>query len=406
MGKDDDFELIKKPRREDIERIPTQEYLNYYKPYVDFRDPEPIPRRDKWGNPLREIPSWKDDLSPKVVKDYSGLLNSRTITNDLSALDLTSLETLARKIKHSDITRILLKEDESYKRGEALGQEGQAPNLKDYFWFFANDDFGFAIKWSSAFDGVLSTFGQGYQAGLQHFMQEKGIEGNADQLSNLEAMIAFVKGANLQAPGIEHLTFVLGKSYDLHAWPSVSLTKEFKSGYSLGFRVGIAREHGVTLEFAPTGNYDYELFMQGLRGDARSKGFDVSFGPYLKDKDVARYTQMIYESGLNVWLQAQGIKSVTARQISDSTSLTAFKAALNGEVLPDYEPKPVTDDDIKIIYSKHVTEFYLNKNFSKDPMRSKYTVPLDLARMAQLEQAIGKRGYDLGKKARAEVHKE
>ena len=245
------------------------------------------------------------------------------------------------------------------------------------------------------------------------FMQGHGIEGDIKVLSQLEAMAGFIKGANLQAPGIEsNLGFDLYKKNYTKSSDDVNFGLSFSpmgsrynlgfvQAYNLGFRVAVARDYGVTLEASeiPADDHQHALFVQGLKGEARRREY-CTFVEAL-NRDIARSDTKIYEAGLNVWLQHQGIKSVKAKQISDPEALRAFKAALSGEVLPNYEPKPITEDDLKMIHSKSsIIDSYLNKfnpETSLEPAHRSREPRIDLIK------AIGQIGYDLGKKARDEL---
>ncbi len=321
-------------------------------------------------------------------------------TLDLSALDLQSLDL-------PSIKRILLQEDESYKRGQALGQEGKAPELKDYFPFLSDNIFALSTA-----PGPLdkSSFEHGYNSGLESFMQSHRIEGDVTVLSQLEAMTGFIKGANLQTPGIESFdSFDYPKKTKAGDYLILTSSKGSRQAYNLGFRVAIARDYNITLESeqVPFDNGTYQIFMQGLRGEARSTEHDTHllYKRYHEAlANLARLNTRIYESGLNVWLQSQGIKTVKAKQISDPESLRTFKLALNGEVLPEYEPKTLTEDDLNIINSEYVLkEFYKEIPSKKDLLKEFNPVLFPSLDLNALNQALGQVGYDLGKEARIEL---
>lgn len=112
--------------------------------------------------------------------------------------------------------------------------------------------------------------------------------------------------------------------------------EERRRGYTLGFAVGLMRDFGIRANLADVPE-DAETFVDfdlGRNGEAGR-----SQQPSYRDFTELR-SQRAYELGLTVWLKQQGIKEVKAPWISSALALEAFKAALGGATLTQYEPLP------------------------------------------------------------------
>ncbi len=101
-----------------------------------------------------------------------------------------------------------------------------------------------------------------------------------------------------------------------------------------------------------------------------------------------------YEAGLAFWLKGQGVEGIKPHDISHPEALRAFNAALSGQVLAMYEPKPIREVET-FTKDDSFREFF---KFDLDSLEttidlSKISVPLDTL-------AHGRRGYALGKAAR------
>jgi len=273
-------------------------------------------------------------------------------------------------------------------------------------------------------DPSAVSFRQGYVNGLNEFMSAHGISAISTELfrglgilSSDDGLVGFVRGARLEAPSIpRNYNPSRGKGilerYLERDEPDYVKEMRFKNmvtqeGFRLGFIVGVAREHDVVLEGLqiPMDNVSYQAFMQGLKGESRSLPLE-SFKPHSKDlylikeespavAEMRAYEwidSQAYHTGLQVWLKSQGIEGVGTWQIRHPEALRAFKAAISGQSLPEYEPKPAKgefgqDFGIRSILEKH----YLPK---ENLFGDKFKTELSPAEIAHQQ---GQAAYNLGK---------
>ena len=278
-------------------------------------------------------------------------------------------------------------------------------------------------------DPAKASFRQGYVDGLNHFMQSRGIDFSSTGLfqgvsviTTDDGLVGFVRGARLESPSIprnynpSRERGILEK-YIERDEPDFGKEMRFKNmvtqaGYKLGFVVGAAREHGVVLKGlqVPMDNASYTAFSQGLNGEARPIPFEGLVKPtkkefYLSKEESPLVAEMrtyeffdsqAYHTGLQLWLKSQGVQGVVTRAIRHPEALRAFKAALGGQTLSEYEPKPIKPDFTSTRdwtdKQSYLIEYLPDKKRFLDEPRE--PTPAEIARQQ------GQMGYNLGKSAR------
>lgn len=295
----------------------------------------------------------------------------------------------------SELAKILGCSNPTYDEGKSLGSKGREPPLdlnrvtrpkqrrreepiiklfdEPFFKKDLYRDFSIlgekVPQVETEVDPARASFRQGYLEGLGGFMSQRGItfsqtgifrDVNAI-LSNDDGLVGFVRGAKLEAPSIpreyvrhskkdKFMIFESDPEWVRKARFKKGLTRE---GYKVGLVVGVARDYGVLVNgiHVPMDNSSYQSFKQGLEAQPRNlpierRREDKKFFLEYDDVDTeVRALQFFddgaYDLGLQVWLASQGATGVQTWQIRHPTALGAFKAALSGEVLTEYEPKPV-----------------------------------------------------------------
>ena len=303
--------------------------------------------------------------------------------------------------------------------------------------YIIEDRFSEKLKDKSAVemeaDPAKASFRQGYVDGLTYFMQSReidvfstGLFRGVSVIATDDGLVGFVRGARLEAPNIPRNYNPARERGILEKYlerdePDFVKEIRFKNmvtqeGYRLGFVVGVAREHGVVLKGlqVPMDNDSYTAFRQGLNGEARPIPFEGLFRSSKKglllNKNKSPYWEEMrayecvdsqaYHTGLQIWLKSQGVQGVATWAIRHPEALRAFKAALNGQTLSEYEPKPIKPDfglsrDMDFGVDKHL----IKKNYYTDDKKrlfDEYREPSP----AEIARQQGQFAYNLGKAVR------
>lgn len=258
-------------------------------------------------------------------------------------------------------------------------------------------------------------FRNGYFDGLKSFLAQHEISlrdvnvlNFPDVLTSKAGFGGFVRGLNRRKPDV-------GRDYTRHQddkfhfqykpepeWIARQRSdlSQTLSGYTLGLILSVARDFGSKLNYleVPKDDMAHAAFMQGLSAEPRAiplrrnrsgKGYNLEDNPNaiyeLLELDIDAYL-----AGLGVWLASQGLRHIKAWQIRHPEALRAFKTALEGQTLSEYEPKDVI---VQVSSFKDESLKYpSNREFKKDS-----DLPLSPYELAKIE---GYQGYQLGKTAR------
>lgn len=277
-------------------------------------------------------------------------------------------------------------------------------------------------------DPAKASFRQGYIDGLNHFMQARGIDISSTGLfqgvtviTTNDGLVGFVRGARLEAPNIpRNYNPARSKSgiekYLIEHESPLFAEARFRNlttqeGYRLGFVVGATREHGVVLKGlqVPMDNNSYTAFMQGLKGEGIPIPFEGLFRSSKKDlllnktespfeAEIRAYEwvdSQAYHTGLQIWLKSQGVQGVETWAIRHPEALRAFKAALSGQTLSEYEPKPVKLD---LSSSRgYGDKFLIEKTYLRE--KKIWNEPSEPT-PAEIARQQGQFAYNLGKATR------
>lgn len=258
-------------------------------------------------------------------------------------------------------------------------------------------------------------FRDGYLEGLSAFLEQHSIPSRdifyttPDILTSRNGFTGFVRGLRRESPAIAR-DYSQRRSSDKLIYEKGTESEwkfrarfersQMLAGYRLGLIAGLARDTGVKLQgfYVPTDNVSYEAFMAGLRAEPRQvpvekdpnyDKFNLRENPYAVFETV---DNIAYDAGLRIWLQSQGLGEIQSWQIRHPAALRAFKAALGGETLSEYElPKPHAITDNPLPRQKDFTN--LIEKIDKFDQR-----PLSPYEISGIE---GKQGYRLGKTIRA-----
>ena len=112
------------------------------------------------------------------------------------------------------------------------------------------------------------------------------------------------------------------------------------------------------------------------------------------------FDSQAYHTGLQLWLKSQGVERVQTWAIRHPEALRAFKAALSGQNISEYEPKPIKLDfglsgDINFGVDKHL----IKKNYYHDDKKSLFDELIEPT-PAEIARQQGQMGYSLGKTVR------
>lgn len=351
----------------------------------------------------------------------------------------------------------LLKLQPEYREGHQLGSKGTTPPVdlnrttrpkikrgKEHDFLIKSRDDPFSQqliyhkelsrihdpredKVETEVDSSRAAFRLGYVDGLQQFMDEKGIHivstglfQGVSVLGSDDGLLGFVRGIKLEEPTIPR-NYNVPKRNDLFEkyrysepepkWMAEQRFRDMhvQEGYKIGFVVGVARETGVVLTAndVQLDTVAYSAFKDGMEGKPRDlplgtrRTSDREWKFMLKDESpvVAQmrayelFDTQAYSTGLRVWLASQGITSVETWQVRHPEALRAFKAALRGETLSEYEPRPVEHsryDPLKSPYLERKENPFRNK-FDMEP------TPFEIARQQ------GHAAYNLGKRVRSGI---
>lgn len=280
-------------------------------------------------------------------------------------------------------------------------------------------------------DPAKASFRQGYVDGLNHFMQSRGIAvfstdlfQGSSVIATDDGLVGFVRGVRLEAPNIPRNYNPAREEGILEKYierdePEFVKGMRFKNmitqeGYRLGFVVGAAREHGVVLKRlqVPMDNNSYTAFMQGLKGESRPIPFEGLFRSSKKDlllnktespfeAEMRAYEwvdSQAYHAGLQTWLKSQGVQGVETWAIRHPEALRAFKAALGGQTLSEYEPKPIKPDfDLSGYTDFRVDKHLTRKIYYPDDKKILFDEPREPT-PTEIARQQGQVGYNLGKK--------
>ena len=354
----------------------------------------------------------------------------------------------------SGLTDVVGKLHPIYQSGFDSGSNGREPPMdlnrvtrpkqmkrEDPFGIFSFDDnlreilnqsgirriFDQGIPTEEVADPAKASFRQGYVDGLTHFMQSKGIDVSSTGLFqgvsiiNADGLVGFVRGARLEAPNIPRNYRGILERYLEQDEPDFSKKNRFKNmvtqeWYRLGFVVGVAREHGVVIKGlqVPMDDASYTAFRQGLNAEVRPISFEGLFRSIKKDlllnktespyeaelRTYEFFDSQTYHTGLQLWLKSQGVQGVETWAIRHPEALRAFKAALSGQTLAEYESIPIKPDfglsgDMDFGVDKHLIKRVYYPNYKKrlfDEPREPST--------AEIGRQQGQSAYNLGKAVR------
>ena len=291
--------------------------------------------------------------------------------------------------------------------------------------------------------GETVGFRRGYIVGLQEFLTTHNVDmkwmldpnATPEGLRSDDTLVGYLQGIRRQSPNrgrdvfqrtVAEKPFNKFRDYEPEPEWLVKLrtqTAQQQGGYKLGFLVGVARDFDITLTGLeiPSDNPSYEAFMQGSRGETRAMPIELK--PKTDKYEINKFESKDYGLGLGgiwvydalddsaykvgqrVWLASEGVDAFYAHFIRHPEALRAFKAALEGQVLPEYtrpsvldtlrtEPRGRYDDDFKL--TKRET-FYENEYPKK--YKSLFDEPQKPNPFEETRQA-GKTGYEMGQLAR------
>lgn len=285
----------------------------------------------------------------------------------------------------------------------------------------------------------------GYIAGLQEFLTAHNVDmkwmldpnATPEGLRSDDTLVGYLQGMRRQSPNrgrdvfqrtVAEKPFNKFRDYEPEPeWLSRfrAQTAQQQGGYKLGFLVGVARDFDVTLTGLeiPSDNPSYEAFMQGSRGETRAMPIELK--PKTDKYEINEFESKDYGLGLGgiwvydalddsaykvgqrVWLASEGVDAFYAHFIRHPEALRAFKAALEGQVLPEYtKPSALDsltsprrtrlDDDLGLIRSE---KYLLNEEEYPKKYKSLFDEPQRSNPFEEARQA-GKTGYEMGQLAR------
>lgn len=270
--------------------------------------------------------------------------------------------------------------------------------------------------------GPAFSLRRGYIEGLRTFLAGKNIDPRSiagfytgpENLLSDSVATGFSKGRKRQVPNVQRDFRVRDLKYPekldyVSTWlvELQTRTMQERGGFALGFMVGVAKDFGLTLNPLEIPNDDpsYHAFINGLTAEPRAVWRASKYSSrdkiLFKGKDplVAQLEgyewedDQMYHAGLRVWIHSLGLR-IDTWQLRHPEALRAFKAALTGQVLPEYEPQewkiPVKNkDDLNSLIDHRFGE-----KFSKSTLFDDAPNPYEEARF------WGRSGYKLGKSAR------
>lgn len=224
--------------------------------------------------------------------------------------------------------------------------------------------------------GESVSFRKGYIDGLKSFIAEHKVDhagldiwATPEVLTGDDALQGYLRGLRRESPNAAREYPARRSTKELiylnkdsePEWLQRQRTQSMftREGYRLGFIIGVARDFDMalgTLE-VPADDPAFNAFMAGLKAEPRALPVErVSYGynEYSKfyEKEDSFTAQLrayemidntVYQAGLRIWLHTQGVAGVPTWAIRHPEALRAFKAGLNGEVLPEYSIQPRID---------------------------------------------------------------
>lgn len=268
-------------------------------------------------------------------------------------------------------------------------------------------------------------FRKGYIAGLQEFLAEHNVDmgsmlnpnATPEGLSNDDVMIGYLRGIRRQSPNRGRDLFQQSnklnefRDYERERW-SAGLrlnAAQDQAGYKLGFLVGVARDVNLTLTGLeiPSDNPSYKAFMQGLRGETRAMPIELNpktdkyrFG---LDDGIWVYDALddsAYKVGQKVWLASEGIDVSYAHFIRHPEALSAFKTALEGQVLPEYAIPSIPNAFMIEIRRGSDYDSMLRKERIYENMPEEKFNKSGRADPSTEARQVGRTGYEMGQLAR------
>ena len=264
---------------------------------------------------------------------------------------------------------------------------------------------------------------RGYIEGLRTFLAGKnvdpkslhGVYTSPENLVFDSVVAGYSRGIKRQPPNFqrdfrirdskyqENLNYVSVWLADLQA-----RTMQERDGFALGFVVGVIKDFGVTLHSLeiPGDDPSFRAFINGLTAEPRAIGETrkrSSRDKYLFEKmdpffaqveGYARKDDQMYHAGLRVWIHSLGLR-IDTWQLRHPEALRTFKAALQGEVLSEYEPQEQRwpagkGTDLNNLINHRFEE----KKSLKKTLLDEESDPHEIAR------SWGRSGYKLGSAAR------
>ncbi len=288
----------------------------------------------------------------------------------------------------------ILKSSPDYQKGREAGLKAEEPPRD-------------LVEFRSGYSCYVEGLGV-FLAQHKIFTTDVGIYNFPEALSSRSSLSCFVSGLRRANPGIarnyirRHRLDELKYNYNEKLGSSrlfMFERQQMLRGYQLGFVVGIARDFDVKLQDMgiPTDDLSYQAFMDGLNAKPREmplqRGRSIETNYFLEESPHEIYESIdtnAYSTGLQVWLTSQGLGRIQSWEIRHPEALRAFKAALDGQVLSEYEPR-------KAIVRMPTSRENLIKYPPEENFIEKSYYPPSPIEEARRE---GANGYSLGKTAR------
>ncbi|MCL5970012.1 MAG: hypothetical protein M1450_00720 [Patescibacteria group bacterium] len=235
----------------------------------------------------------------------------------------------------------------SYQEGLKIGSAAQSPLV---------------LLGSPEFDssGIVISDTQresllGYVKGLYLFMKKRRVKTplliHPENLDFQPMFEGYIDGLNRQKPNIPEVLFErqertakdkYGTNWHVVLKGVKDLT--YGEGYYLGFLLSLARDYPFNLNMfkgkIPDSPSLYKAFEAGVNAQSIASAlFNGDIG-LTHEEDRKSYKQdhfLSYVTGLRLWLHDHGIDIKIADELIHPEALSAFKHALNGGIIEDYE---------------------------------------------------------------------
>ncbi|MDP3765371.1 MAG: hypothetical protein Q8R04_02560 [Nanoarchaeota archaeon] len=183
---------------------------------------------------------------------------------------------------------------------------------------------------------------QGYSTGLEFYMSQRGVPNFSvlGRIAKVDGFVRFISGLEMSHPKIERKSLYDFRLADGEIdYDASTRYTSIQEAYKMGFKVAMAKKYGFIArdEQIPIDSISYVAFRRGLVAECVSLPAKENTKLELFDIQFQTLDENAYQLGIEVWLRSQNIKDVNVEQIRNPEALKAFKAALSGEVLPQYE---------------------------------------------------------------------